>query len=255
MIERMEQLLELGLYAGALLLGSGAEIYRVENTIYHLLAACGADAIDCIATPTAIHLSARAYGRVGTRVRRLELRSTNLARIAEMNKLSRSLRGEDNEPEHVLQQLRDIEQSTNDYLGRVTPLAAAIGGTAFAALFGAAGFELPATAAVALIVFEVTRQLKRMTIPSLLVDFMGGFLAGLCALILTLFLPQMPYDRIILGAIMSLVPGVLLTSGVRDVFAGDLLSGLVRTNEALFTAAAIAAGVGSVLGWWLRWMQ
>jgi uncharacterized membrane protein YjjP (DUF1212 family) len=250
--EKMEQLLELGLYAGSLLLGSGAEIYRVENTIYHLLSACGASGVDCIATPTAIHLSAHAYGQVGTRVRRIEKRSTNLGRVAAINTLSRSLSGQQNDPLTVLERLQAIESMTERNLVSLGPWAAALGGTAFATLFGARGWELPSTALVAWLVFRFSSFLRQRGIPSLLTDFICGFLAGLSALTLTLLLPEMPHDRIILGAIMSLVPGVLLTSGVRDVLAGDLLSGIVRTNEALFTAAALAAGVGAILGWWIR---
>jgi len=250
--EKMEQLLALGLYAGDLLLGSGAEIYRVESTIYHLLSACGASDVDCIATPTAIHLSAHAYGQVGTRVRRIRKRSTNLGRVAAINTLSRSLTGRENDPLVVLQRLQCIEADTENNLVALGPWAAALGGTAFATLFGARDWELPSTALVAWLVFQFSTFLRRQGIASLLTDFLSGFLAGLGALTLTLLLPGMPYDRIILGAIMSLVPGVLLTSGVRDVLAGDLLSGIVRTNEALFAAAALAAGVGAILGWWIR---
>lgn len=252
MPEKMEQLLELGLYAGSLLLGSGAEIYRVENTIYHLLSACGATDIDCIATPTAIHLSAHAYGQVGTRVRRILERTTNLGRISAINALSRSLSGQQNDPQVVLERLQAIEDCTQRNLLSLGPWAAALGGTAFATLFGAQGWELPSTALVAWLVFQFSSFLRGRGLPGLLVDFLCGFVAGLCALSLTLALPGMPHNRIILGAIMSLVPGVLLTSGVRDVLAGDLLSGIVRTNEALFTAAALAAGVGAILGWWIK---
>lgn len=254
MSEKMEQLLELGLFTGTLLLGSGAEIYRVENTIFHMLSACGAECVDCIATPTGIFLSTHAYGYIGTRVRRIEQRSTNLGRVAAINTLSRSLVGNKNDPRAVLEQLQNIEQTTDSNLVRLGPLAAAFGGTAFAALFGATGWELPATALIAWLIFQSAALLQHVDIPELLANFIAGFLAASCALALTLILPQMPYDRVILGAIMSLVPGVLLTSGVRDVLAGDLLSGIVRTNEALFIAASIAAGVGAALGWWTKWI-
>ena len=251
---KMEQLLELGLYSGTLLLGSGAEIYRVENTIYHLLTACGAEVVDCIATPTGIHLSAHAYGRIGTRVRRIDKRSTNLGRVAAINNLSRSLAGQQNDPGEVLQALCQIERDTEHSLVRWGPLGAAIGGTAFATLFGARGWELPTTAPVAFIVFHSAAFLRKAAIPGLLADFAGGFVAALLALSVTLVFPDMPSDRVILGAIMSLVPGVLLTAGARDVLAGDLLSGIVRTIEALFTATAIAAGAGAILGWWIKWL-
>ena len=54
-------------------------------------------------------------------------------------------------------------------------------------------------------------------------------------------------DRIIIGAIMSLVPGVAITNAIRDSFSGDFISGLSRGAEALIIALAIAFGVGIVL--------
>jgi uncharacterized membrane protein YjjP (DUF1212 family) len=106
-----------------------------------------------------------------------------------------------------------------------------------------------------LAVFVLVWLMSKASLPRLLADYTGGFLAGAIALSLTLLVPTMHYDKVILGAIMSLVPGVLLTTAVRDMLVGDLLSGTTRMAEALFIAAAIAAGVGSVLGWWIRWIH
>ena len=52
---------------------------------------------------------------------------------------------------------------------------------------------------------------------------------------------------IIVGAVLSLVPGVAFTSGIRDFILGDLISGLARTFEAVLVAVAIAFGIGSIL--------
>ena len=255
MLATIDKLLELGLYAGTLLLASGAEVYRIENTIFHMLTACGADTVDCIVTPTGIHLSVRLGENSGTRVRRIEQRSTNLRRVSAINTLSRSLGNSQQSTDDVLKALEAIESETEHNLQEIEPFAAALGGTAFAALFGARGWELPLTALVSIIVFVGKTLLKERGIPGLLADFAGGSLAALCALLSTLLIARLPYEHIVLGSIMTLVPGVLLTSGVRDMLAGDLLSGVIRMAEALFTAASIAAGVGAVLGWWIKWIH
>lgn len=248
-----EQLLELGLYAGSLLLESGAEVYRIEDTIHRMARACGAQSVECIVTPTGLYLTVSAAGLSGTKVRRIRMRSTNLARVSAINTLSRNLRGQDNLPSHVFARLEQIVDSTAGYPTWVQYAAAVVGGTAFAALFGANGLDLPAAALCSLLVFASVRGMSRFELPRLLADFVGGIVAGAAALSLTLLFPTMHYDRVILGSIMSLVPGVLLTNAVRDMLAGDLLSGTTRMSEALFIAAGIAAGVGAVLGWWLRW--
>ena len=49
-------------------------------------------------------------------------------------------------------------------------------------------------------------------------------------------------DEIIIGNIMTLIPGIGLTNALRDLFTGDSIAGLLRTIEAVLTALAIAAG-------------
>jgi uncharacterized membrane protein YjjP (DUF1212 family) len=49
-------------------------------------------------------------------------------------------------------------------------------------------------------------------------------------------------DKIIIGNIMTLIPGIGLTVALRDLFTGDSIAGLLRTIEAILTALAIAAG-------------
>lgn len=249
------ELLDLGLYAGTMLLESGAEVYRIEDTISRMLRATGASEVESLVMPTGIFLSVDFAGTVGTRIGRVHHRSTNLRRVSAINGLSRSLQPGNSPPDFVMQELRQIAQDTPAYPMGWQLASATVGGTAFAGLFGARGFDLPAAALASLSVFAVVSIMTKAKLPRLLADFAGGFLAGVIALSLTLLAPTMHYDRVILGAIMSLVPGVLLTTAVRDMLAGDLLSGTTRMSEALFIAAAIAAGVGSVLGWWIRWVR
>jgi uncharacterized membrane protein YjjP (DUF1212 family) len=51
----------------------------------------------------------------------------------------------------------------------------------------------------------------------------------------------------ILGAVMVLAPGMVMTTAIRDLLGGELVSGLSRSAEALVIAVAIAVGVAVVL--------
>ena len=55
------------------------------------------------------------------------------------------------------------------------------------------------------------------------------------------------YDKIIIGGIMPLVPGIPLTNSIRDFINSDYLSGSIRLIDALLTAFCIAVGVGIVI--------
>ncbi|MDD3931566.1 MAG: threonine/serine exporter family protein, partial [Eubacteriales bacterium] len=51
-------------------------------------------------------------------------------------------------------------------------------------------------------------------------------------------------DLIIIGTLMNLVPGVAITNSMRDIIAGDFVSGLTKLTEAVIIAVAIALGTG-----------
>ena len=54
-------------------------------------------------------------------------------------------------------------------------------------------------------------------------------------------------DKIIIGSIMPLVPGMSITNSIRDLMSGDTLSGMSGIMMAILIAVAIALGVGIVL--------
>ena len=54
-------------------------------------------------------------------------------------------------------------------------------------------------------------------------------------------------DKIIIGSIIRLVPGVALTNSIRDFFSGDYLSGAIRMLDALLVGGCIAVGVGFII--------
>ena len=57
-------------------------------------------------------------------------------------------------------------------------------------------------------------------------------------------------DKIIIGAIMPLVPGIAFTTSIRDFYNGDHLSGTIHLVDALLTAVCIAIGACLPLFLW-----
>ena len=83
--------------------------------------------------------------------------------------------------------------------------------------------------------------------PKFIVNILGsGLVTTLSLLFLNAGLPVL-YDKIIIGAIMPLVPGIALTTSIRDLFNGDYVSGTIHLMAALLTAFCIAVGVGAVI--------
>ena len=51
-------------------------------------------------------------------------------------------------------------------------------------------------------------------------------------------------DRMVIGSIIPLVPGVAFVNAIREIADGDYISGFVRMLDALLVFFCIAAGVG-----------
>ena len=78
-------------------------------------------------------------------------------------------------------------------------------------------------------------------------EFLASFIIGLLSLIFVKIGIGQLLDKIIIGSVMTLVPGLLVTNAVRDLMAGHLVSGLSKGAEALLTAFAIGSGIAVVL--------
>ena len=65
-----------------------------------------------------------------------------------------------------------------------------------------------------------------------------GVLTGIC----TNFLTFLHLDKIMIGYIMLLIPGLAMTNSIRNILVGNTISGVMRLIEAVLWAAALALG-------------
>ena len=79
-------------------------------------------------------------------------------------------------------------------------------------------------------------------------QFAASFLTGCAICGFTLLRPFLHMDKIMIGDIMLLIPGLMSTNAIRDVLIGDTLSGIIRLIAALLLAAALALGfMGAII--------
>jgi uncharacterized membrane protein YjjP (DUF1212 family) len=62
------------------------------------------------------------------------------------------------------------------------------------------------------------------------------------ALIGQYLFPSLHSDLIIIGDIMLLIPGIAITTAVRDTLIGDTISGIIKLADSMVWAGALAAG-------------
>lgn len=233
------------LQSAELLLTSGAEMYRVEETAQRIGRAVGFSQVEIFVIPTGIFVTlVTAEGTVFTRVRRIRGFDNNLERIARINRLSREL-----------EQGRSYEEVSSDLCAIEVeqvkaswsfPFFAGLGSGAFAIVFGGGLFEALFATGIGLVVLLFLYLCQHFPAPRFVTSALGASLAAILGLFgQALF--SLNGDLVILGGVMVLVPGVTMTTAVRDMLSGELLSGVSRGVDAIIIAVAVAVGVGVVL--------
>ena len=107
--------------------------------------------------------------------------------------------------------------------------------------------DFPGAAIVGGLGFWAYCEFKKYTKVRFLSELIAAMVMGSLAIGLNWLDSQMIVDNILVGALMTLVPGMALTNALRDLFMGDLLSGIVRMCEAVLSALALGGGVAIVL--------
>lgn len=240
----LEETVKLAGLAGEIMLKNGAETYRVEETMEHIAKACGAAKVESFVIPTGVFLTVSdVSGQLMTAMWRVHGRTINLDRVAKVNELSRRLvnRQIDSKDAYALLSLIGMERTGFSLVPSMFA-SGAIGGTA--AILQNGGLAAVAGAfCAAFAVRYIAHMVSRRHGVQFTFEFLGGMTVALVGVVLNALWPEVGRDAVIIGGIMPLVPGIAITNSIRDVIAGDLLSGLSRGMEAALTAMAVTMGV------------
>jgi Uncharacterized conserved protein len=252
MINVSDQRLQLATRAGQIILENGGEVYRVEETATRIATACGARECDSFATQTVIILSMQdPDGRTLSHMRRIQKRTIDLRKVDAINSLSRSLErqchcGAAISLDEVENELAQIE-SLPKYPLRWRAIAGALGVAGFALLFGGGVVECLCAAMNGLFVFLTRNALERAGLNDFISNIAAGALSSLLSFVAVSISTAESFGLMTSAVLMLSVPGMALTNAMRDIVAGDLLSGTSRLVEALFIALGLALGSGIVL--------
>lgn len=244
--DRIRRILALATQAGAVILSSGSETSRVEETINILVKAFGVEQSQAVVMPTGLYVTVDdpRLANPLTIVRRVRTRSPHHDRICAVNDLSRRIVRGLVTLEEAQVELDRIERAGDPYPFWVWVCAGA--GTAAGAtlLLGADWLDvLPAFVSTVLVQL-LGWLLGQSRIPTIFSDFFGAAVATALALFLAWLGLPIHVNLVIAGGIIKLVPGAALVASVQDGISGDLLSSAARGLETLLKGAALASGVG-----------
>ncbi|MBO7762327.1 MAG: threonine/serine exporter family protein [Clostridia bacterium] len=236
----LSELLHLFLDIAEAIHRAGGEIYRVEDTVSRLGAAYGAIRTDVFVITSQIEVTMVFPGEIElTRSRRIRGGGTDLCTLEALNALSRRLCATPLPPAEVREELKRIHSS-----GRRLPiyLGSALAAGSFAIFFGGRVTDGIVGALFGLLICFLQEKLPPLLPNQVAVYFLAALVTGGGVCALSLLFPALLPDKVMIGDIMLLIPGIALTTAIRNILVGDTMSGILRLTESVVYAAALAGG-------------
>ncbi len=236
-----DYLLCLALDVGEGMLKCGGEVSRVEDTIERICRAYGAAHVEVFSIISVINAAVRMPdGSYSSQMRRIRSTGTNLGLLERYNALSRKICAETpslSEFDEEIIKTKRLSAGKKPFLCLASSLAAG----SFALFFGGSvkdcAIALLIGALIELVDLSMPTRMNVMA-KTVVSSFIATAAAVLCA---TLGIAD-GADFVIMGSIMLLVPGVAFGTAMRDLLYGDLLSGTLKTLQAVLSALMIAFG-------------
>ena len=242
-METTKDVLSLAVGIGEVMLRNGAEIYRVEESVTRILQAYDITEFDVYVLSNGIFASANEDREDACSIiRHVPLGSTNLAKITLLNQLTRDICNRKCSIDEAWGRLMQYDASPA-YGKWVQILCCGLGSGGFGYLFGGKPIDAAFAFLIGLLLQPLLFAFSKAGISKVLKNlFASMFVSFMTIALLQTGLPLLA-DKIIIGSVMPLVPGIAFTTSIRDISDGDYLSGTIHLIDALLTALCIALGV------------
>ena len=238
-------LMDLATDLGYELAMSGAETFRVEESITRLLGTYGVNS-DVFSTPNYILITIRtADGTPITRMRRIGSHGNNMDAVEKFSNLSRRIVSQKPEPEECHQWIADTRSCRRCYSSEMQYLGYFIGAGGFGLFMGGTWVDGICAGLCGLLAGIVDNYLAGLKANQFFRTIASSFLMTILAYALSACGYARNPDAVTIGALMLLVPGLLFINAMRDIIYGDISSGVVRIVQVFLVAAALSLGTAA----------
>ncbi len=242
-------LMDTAILAGEIMISSGAETYRVEDTTGRILRKSNFDCAESFVLPTGLTLTLSDENISALSItKRVSSRSTNLNRIDQVNTISRLYCMNQITLEEAYHKLTIIKKLTQ-YPIWLRSIGIILATTFFTVLIGGQFLDCVVAFVAGIVLAPIYYYGPKIIHNDFMLTLIGALISSFFAILTTFLLNLMTTQSIstdlaIIGTMMPLVPGVAITNAVRDTLYGDYMAGSTRLMEAILIATAVALGVG-----------
>lgn len=229
--ERFEKAIQLGLE----IVENGGEISRAEDTVERLCIAQGAERVNVFIIPSLISVTAKINGEEVTTTRRIYKTNLNLGRLEEINNTSRVLCGDKNAKGKI----------SYNYPLLIQFLGVMLATGSFAVYFGGSFLDALFSGIAGLAITYIPYGRSSFNIFSR--TLIESTIAGVLSFIPSIIGINAHPDKIMIGTIMILIPGMSIGTAIKDMMTGNLIAGILQLTQAIVVAFAIALGFAVAL--------
>lgn len=235
------RILSNALTIGEEMLRSGAEVSRVEDSISRICSAYGAQRVDIFTITATMVASCDFEGKTYTQTRRIKSHKTDLSLLDNLNSLSRKICAQCPDQDFVENELSRI-LATKGYPFPLRMLGWALTAGSFTVFFGGGWIDGLVSAIIGALLMVCVNFVEKKGFNKVYSNLISSFFVSLLAYLSVWAGIGVSSDKIIIGNIMLLIPGLALTNSLRDLIGGDIVTGALRFFEACLIALAIAGG-------------
>ena len=240
-------LLELATDVAHRLAMSGAETFRVEDSVVLIMQAYGVEA-EAFAIPNCLTVSMETPDGVPmTRMKRIGYHGNDLDCVERYSNLSRRICREKPDPKVAFQWLKEADRAKRQFSLPILLAGNFLGACGYSVFFGGSFWDSLFAGICGLAVGLVNLLMDRLKANAFFRTIIASFIMAVLAYGLSVVGVVQNADTVIIGTLMILVPGLLFTNALRDIIYGDTNSGLNRIGVVFMIAVAIALGTGAAL--------
>ena len=238
--------LEIILKAGKILLSSGAEISRTEDTMNYIARAMKFKDLEAYVSNRGIFATAKKVdGTEITRICNVPEVDINLSKIESVNALSRRITQKNITIEEIESELNQID-TMSDYSFFWRLVAYTLGASGFSYAIGSSITDSIIAGIIGLILGVYMCTIKRILSSDVLITILGSILIALLGNLFIHFELGSNLSVILLGAMIDIVPGVPFVNAIREYSQNNYNTGITLMMGALLTCISMAVGVAVV---------
>ena len=240
--QEWEERLDLVLDIAEQMVLSGAEVARTEYSIRRICKSFGAVRTEALSITTSLIVTVY-YGEYSsvTQTRRVDKFAYNMDRLEKMNALSREICEKKLSVEEGRKRFKEL-MSEKYYSFYHQILFFMLIAFTFTLFFGGSIKDALTSSAIAVLFKYIDEFAKKIEINKFIPIVTSSLLGGFLAILAVRFEIADSVSMVSIGDVMLLIPGIMLTNSLRDMFGGDTITGGIRFIEAAMIAIMIALG-------------